>query len=207
MSLLLRIDSEGNLRFKNNVIDLSQIVIRESGGSLQDVQGNVIDISAMLGNNYNTGNLANTTVAKALTANNADKLAGQLPDYYLSKGNYKNTIPVTTTPVISSISGVVSQTSATLNISNFDSKANYVIAVNKGAISTVSSTGTFTYTAPHITSATTDTVVIFATKAGEIRSSTQAVKIPLFPLNIVAAAALINADFKTNSAIDIGFQY
>jgi len=207
MSSLLRIDNEGNLRFNDMVVDLSQIVIREDTGTLKDVQGNIIDISAMLGKNYNAGNLANTTVVKALTADNANKLAGQLPDYYLSKGNYKNTIPVTATPALATVGSVVSQTSSTLTISNFDSKANYVITSNIGTLSSVSNAGTFTYTAPDITSSTIDTVVIFATKAGEIRSSEQIIKIPLIPLHITSAAALINPNFSANGVLDIGFKY
>lgn len=206
MGFLLRIDKNGNLAFGNNVVDLSEVIVKKADGTLQDIKGNVIDISSMVSNNLTSQNLVNTTVIRSLTSDNAAKLGGNLPDYFLNKNNYRDTIPVTPTPIITNIASVVSETSADVTINNFDSKVNYTFTANKGTI--VHTTGnTFTYTAPKVTIASSDTVTILATKEGELRSGTYTLSIQLLPLNLKADAALINADFRTNSNYNNEFQF
>ena len=210
MGLLLRIDKNGNLAFGDNVVNLSEVIVRKIDGTLQDIKGNIIDISNMYNSDFVNQNLVNTVVMRSLTSDNAAKLGGNLPEYFLNRNNYKDIIkdivPITPTPIVTNISNVVSRTSVDITISNFDSVANYTFAANKGTIAYTTG-NTFTYTAPNVTVVTTDTITVLATKESELRSAASTLNIHLLPLNIKADAGLLNANFRINSNYNSGFRF
>jgi len=87
----------------------------------------------------------------------------------------------------------------TCKIKDYDPDVNYIISANKGAIGSISSDGTFTYTAPDITDGnnTTDNIFIYYT-IGTIVSATKQYSLNIIYVPIEADGVLSNTNFVAN---------
>jgi len=115
-------------------------------------------------------------------------------------------LPITATPTISISTSVNESASANGTITNYDSDATYTITANNGSIVYIDG-NTFTYTAPDITDGDddTDTISIYATKAGELRSEIADTAITVVYVPNVADDTIQVVDFTSEASFNDGF--
>ena len=111
---------------------------------------------------------------------------------------------LTEKPVISISASVNESSDAVGTITNYDSAAAYTFSDNV----TYSSGNTFTYNAGDITDGNDDidTITVYATKAGELRSELASSPITIVYVPIVADDAYQVVDFTGQASFNDGFE-
>lgn len=108
---------------------------------------------------------------------------------------------LTEKPVISISASVNENSNAVGTITNYDSTAVYTFSDNV----TYSSGNTFTYNAGDITDGNDDTITVYATKAGELRSELVSSPITIVDVPIEQDTAYQVVDFTGQASFNDGF--
>jgi len=179
----------GELMYKSYRISLSDLV-ESSSGSVRKITGENIPVVID-------------------TANNALHVGGTPANQMVNVKNISVLLPVTQSPAVAFPTSVTESSKTTLTISNFDPTAVYSITVDNGKVSPITGSGKFEYTAPLITNNKNLTVkfMLYASKVGKVKSPIATHNLTVIYVDVVAAAALVNADFRTNVAINTGYRY
>ena len=116
-------------------------------------------------------------------------------------------LPSTTAPIISIVTTINERTQAIGTITNYDSDVSYGISAAKGSIK-YNNGNTFTYIAPDISTNedTTDTVSIYAIKAGELKSKVTDVDITVKYVPIGADTTIQVIDISDDLEYNDGFE-
>lgn len=184
-----RLTNFGELMYKSYKVSLSDLV-ESSSGNIRRITGESIPVVVN-------------------TANNALHVGGIPADQMVNINNISVLLPVTQSPAVTFPTSVTESSKTKLTISNFDKDAIYTVVVDNGTVSAISSTGTFEYTAPLITNNKNliAKFTLYASKVGRVKSPMTTYSLPVIYVKVVAAAALVNADFRTNSALNDGYKY
>jgi len=138
------------------------------------------------------------------TANDAIKLNGVSGSQYITTQNIGQYIPRATQPTVTMATTVNENKTITGTINNYDANASYNISVDKGKVSTVSSIGTFTYTAPSISNKTNTTakVTISASTVGYVKSNNTVIDVTIVYVAIQFDQATSNTMLGDNAYLE-----
>jgi len=202
MSVKMRVDKDGNLVFQDTKVKLGEF-IRYNDGKLIDGYNNIIDIANLLGDIFND----ETEIAqRALLADDTLKVGGVLAENVLTKLNYRDTIPVTETPIITIGDGVNGGDTLVGTIENYNSEFLYQATSVVGDVS-ITAAGEIKLVTPELDSDVITTLNVIAIDKGCIRSDTFSKNINIYTDNVRADQALVNPDYKANKDYNDGFEY
>jgi len=109
-------------------------------------------------------------------------------------------------PIISIATSVNEQSSIDGSITNYDSEVSYFMSVTNGTVKD-NKDGTFQYISPDVDEDETDTLTIYGTKAGMLRSENSLVAITVHDVPVESDDAISNANFSDNESYNNGFEY
>jgi hypothetical protein len=184
-----RLGSDGSLIYKSYNIHLKDIMKRSANGM---VTSGGIPVPLVVGEAENALKLGGVPAAEIVTVDNISVL-----------------LPVTPAPAVTAPTTVNENSVITLTIANYDNTAVYEISSNHGTLSPVSSTGTFTYTAPDITDGNdmVDTISMYSSVVGKIKSVKQEITFPILFVLITGDGVISNSDFSLNDSYSDGYRF
>ena len=190
MADVWRLSSDGYLIYNNKRLSFTE-VLKQGNGLITTI------------NNEPVGLL----VERAL---DALKVGGVPADEMVTVDNISVLLPVTADPILSFPANINEGDTVTMTIDNYDPEDIYFFTVEKGSLGTLDKVnGTIEYTGYDITDGLNgvDTISVYATSVGKVRSHEVSYELNILYVEIVADQALINSDFTTNGSYSENFEY